>query len=334
MIKIPDNIIGTLKENMKSPQGTFSIKITFEKSIYEKDCLGGILFENIAGRHYFRLTQTNDLKIKFYHSSPGTGTRLEVVDISKSVPSLQVMFTFTWSPCELKLYVGPMDVSGGKLETSAEATPDTRFEVTEDGKVIEVGGRDIQVMGLRLSQDGEIVLESTAIESWNETLQATDVLMRATSVDGYMFEVVKSNFIVVNLVTGVETYCKRRLQELESEGIQLDYANLENKMRLTKVQIFAETSNYFQNLEDMKKIWKHLVDIKVYEISPVAWQSFKEKLYPHRHVVVHAHSLRAVIKTSDNSRLIFITSELIGLKDNCVGFIEKLHAKTLELSKK
>lgn len=95
MIRIPDAIKDMLKEGMRSPQGSCSVRITFEQNIYDKNELGRIIFENVAGKHYFRLERTNDLKIKFFHSSPGTGTRLAVVDISKSTPSLQVMFAFT-----------------------------------------------------------------------------------------------------------------------------------------------------------------------------------------------------------------------------------------------
>lgn len=144
-----------------------------------------------------------------------------------------------------------MNVTDGKLEYSTEEIPEVNFKVAQDGQVFEVDGVD--VVGLRISQGDEVILDSSAIESWNETLHAIDVLVRATSLDGYMFEVVKSNFIVVNLATGIETYCKRRLQELESEGIQLHYIDLERETDLTKKQIFAETSNYFQSLEDMKK---------------------------------------------------------------------------------
>ena len=334
MIKIPVQIARALSNGMKSPSGSVSVTITFEKSIYEKTEPGGVIFENIAGRHYFRLERTDDVKIKFYHSSPGTGTRLAVTDISKSSPSLKVMFVFTWSPQELKLYVGPKGVTGGKLEQSAEEISDKKLMVTQDEQVIEIGNLNVEIMSVRISKNGKVILDSSAIESWNEALQAVDVLMRATSVDGHIFEVVKSNFIVVNLVTGIETYCKRRLQELESEGIPLDYTNLEEQTGLKKEQIFAETTNHFQKLDTMKKIWTHLLRINIYEINPVAWESFKVELFPHRHVVVHAHSLRSEMNISDKKELLFITNELSRLKNNCEEFIKNLHSETLKLNKK
>jgi len=319
-----------LKEKMKLPEGTCSFKFKPEKNIYDKKLPGGIIFENISGKHYFMIERSNDLKINFYHFSPGTGTRLAVVDISKSAPSSEVQFIFTWSPDKLKLYAGPIGVEKKSLESSIEVKPEINFAITDGGQVIRIGGPGVEVTGVRIKNEGKVILKDTAINSWNETLKAIDIMSRSTSEDGYMFEVVRANFITVMLVSGIESYCKNRLQEIESEGVELNYEKLEKKTKLTKDKIFKETSNYFQSLEYMKKIWRYLADIDCYNLNTEIWQSFCEELFPHRHSIVHAHPLKTEIENPNKNEL-FVTNEILRLKDNCVIFIEKLHEKTLEL---
>ncbi len=188
-------------------------------------------------------------------------------------------------------------------------------------------------MSKRLTVGSEVVLDSTAINSWNENIKAIEVLLRATSEEGYLFDVVQANFAAVALVTGIETYNKRRLQELESEGYLLNFDLLEeiSDGRLTKLRIFAPTSNYFQSLDHMKEIWKHLTGLTVSEIHPEAWHKFKAMLYKHRHVVVHAHSFRAEIPMKNSRRVLFVTNEIEDLKRVSQEFIAHLHQKTLTL---
>lgn len=188
-------------------------------------------------------------------------------------------------------------------------------------------------MAKRIVINNEVVLDSTAIESWNENIKAIEVLLRATSEEGYLFDVVKANYAAVSLVTGIEAYNKRRLQELEREGYALDFDLLAENSggKYTKLKIFAPTANYFQSLSDMKDIWKHLTGLSIAEIHPEAWQKFRTMLFSHRHVVVHAHSFRSELPNTRDRKMRFITNEIEDFKSVSEEFIERLHAKTKTL---
>lgn len=74
--------------------------------------------------------------------------------------------------------------------------------------------------------DGKPVLEPTAIETWQNTIQGVRLLQKGKSDEGYIFEVLICNLVIATLVTGFETYCKTRFIELEKEGIKPNLENL------------------------------------------------------------------------------------------------------------
>jgi len=326
--------IRTLQEEMRRPEGFVQFHLNFDKCLSDSSVDGGIVFQNVAGSHYFLLEQFADLKLKFYHSSPSNGTRLAIADLS-SVKSSRVLLVYlVWSPTELRFHIGALDDPDGELINSIEGDTDRDFQIDAKGGIVTSSPGS--TMSKRLITEDGVVLDSTAIDSWNENIKAIEVLMKATSEEGYLFDVVQANFAAVALVTGIETYNKRRLQELESEGYALDFDLLEavSDGRFTKLKIFAPTANYFQSLDHMKEIWKHLTGLTVAEIHPEAWHKFKAMLFKHRHVVVHAHSFRADLPMENDRKIRFITNQIEDFKRVSEEFITRLHEKTLTLPRR
>lgn len=72
-------------------------------------------------------------------------------------------------------------------------------------------------------------LDDTAIQTWDETRKSIELLFNGASPDGDVFELICANLSIVVLVTGFESYCKRRFLELEDEGVESNFEELAKK---------------------------------------------------------------------------------------------------------
>jgi hypothetical protein len=230
MQNLSPELLEQIREAIRRPEGTFTFTFTSENDLFSPQIPGGIIFDMISGGHYFRLERTDNLEICFYHSSPGTGTRVATVDLRKLKPSSKVFFAFSWTPQEIQLHVGPK-IEGGELASAVGIPSEIGFRVGEDGKVIKVGSPGVQVMGVRFNIEGKQLVKPTAIDAWRETKKAIEILLTGESKEGYIFEVVKANLCIVMMVTGFEAYCKTRLDEIEKEGVKANHEKIEQKLK-------------------------------------------------------------------------------------------------------
>lgn len=224
---IPKEIAQQIRALMKRPEGTFTFRYRFD-GLFDRALGYGVLLEVVTGGILFRLVRDADLGLHFIHSSPGTGTRDACANLEPLIGSEAVRITLVWSPQETRLHVGGL--SGSKCMVTGVGQPTSRqSRVGADGAVYEIGDNGLKVMGVSVYSRGKPALQATAIEAWNEVTKAVEILLRGSSPDGYIFEVVRTNLIMTILVTGFETYCKRRFIELEQEGIQSDFDSLANE---------------------------------------------------------------------------------------------------------
>ena len=107
-----------------------------------------------------------------------------------------------------------------------------RLLVSNDGTVVEIGSDEVEVMGISLFMGGQKLLESTAIESWEEVSKAAHPVLDLIKRDGteYLMKVILGNQIISMTITGFETYCKRRFVEMIGEGRSADYEKLAIKI--------------------------------------------------------------------------------------------------------
>jgi len=220
MHNISPHIFRQIQEAIRLPEGTFTFNY-HSPDFFNKGKPGGIILEIPSGQHLFRLERDNNLCIHFFHSSPGTGTRVATIDLKNLPPAANVFMAFSWTPNEIKLHIGPR-VPGAKLTTATGVASQRQFRVGKNGHVYQIGNHGVEVMGVSIYQAGQPIILPTAKEAWGETVKAIEVLATGQSREGYIFEVVVTNLTLTILVTGFEAYTKKRFLELEQEGISPD----------------------------------------------------------------------------------------------------------------
>lgn len=355
MKNIPPNIFEQIREAIRRPEGT----VTFEYSsevLFDPKVPGGILFEVPSGAHLFRVERDNELRLSFYHSSPGTGTRVATVDLKNVVPSPKVFLAFSWTPTETKLYVGPR-INGGELVSATGVPSHRQFRVGKDGSIFHVGDVGVEVMQVSVYQNGKPMLQPTALDAWKSTVKAVRVLMGGSSEEGYIFDVVVTNLTLSILVTGFEAYCQTRFLELEQEGIKPNMKALVLKFFSQKKrdagepdiiasEAEAEHKSFLQNIIEQRKInfqsygdckgaYNKAYGIKLGEIGVTSSNlQLLQRLIQYRHRVVHVSPLLGMLNQPEvpPEQPVFPNKEFGKDALKCFdSFVTKLHDATLRL---
>lgn len=120
MRNIPPEVLKKMQEEMCRPEGTVEFDYVSE-TLFDTALPQEVILELAAGAHVFQLVRNERLELLFYHSAPGTGTRVATVDLTSVTPCFRVYIALVWSPSETRLHVGPR-VPGGKL-VRAEGRP-------------------------------------------------------------------------------------------------------------------------------------------------------------------------------------------------------------------
>jgi len=316
---------------------------TTEADLYDPNIPGGIIFEAPSSGHYFRLERTNNAEIHFYYSTPGTGTQIAVVDLKGMKPCKNTFFGFSWSPERIDLHVGPK-VEGAEL-VSARGVPSSKiFRVAKDGGIVqEDTGVSQFIMGRRIIQGGKTVLESTALESWNETKEVVRILHTGESKEVYIFDTIIANLTFPLMVTGFETYTKRRFTELEEGGIVPDFEKITKKMRSDRKkgypnnQEMLNTVNFQDFKNECKMVYCYGYNIKFHELGIKSEDIKKlEEIFDYRGRITHNSPLLSMLNESlvpQQNPVFNSKSEAFERMNILDNFIKELHKKTLSLKK-
>ena len=269
MLNIPKSIFLEISEGICRPEGSFSFIYTC-KQLFDKTT-NGLIIEIPAKGHYFRLDRDNDFKLNFYHSSPGTGTRIASIDLNQVTSADTVFIGCTWSPSEAYLYIAPR-ITNGQLYQAKSLPSKKQFEMGMNGLVYQLGDFGIEVMGASVFDNAKKVLKSSAIKNWRETIKAISFLETGQSDQGFVYEVVICNLTLSMLVTGYKSYSKNRFLELEQEGITPDVKLLLN--------VFLTAGEREKNLADtmIKEARKANLSLLQYIVDrgKINFQSFKQ----------------------------------------------------------
>ena len=330
MQNLNPEILQKFQMALKNPTGTLSFKYTFDQDIFSPKAPSGIILEVISGAKYIRLEKEDHPKISFYYSVPGIGTKVATIDLKTINPSKVLLFFLTWSVEEINLYVGSI-TSGGNLTSATGVKSEKKFRIDKSGTVVQIGDKNLEVMDTRITSNEIQILTPTAIETWQNTKMAIEILQTGKSDQGYIFEVIKANFTLVMLVTGFETYCKTRFQEVELEGKEINWKKLDKK-GFSKEEILNPTANYFQNFDTAKNIFKLGLEIKFGDIFSSHKIENIKKIFKFRHRIVHTDPLLTMINEFEINKNEPIFSTKIA-KPSIIKFhefIEKLHNETLK----
>lgn len=257
----------------------------------------------------FRLERTDDLLLRYYYSSPGTGTRVAMIDLKEAPRCSKAFIAFTWAPAETRLHFGS-HAPNAELLSASGVPSQKQFRVGKDGSIYQVGDEGVEVFGISVYEGGRPALVATAIEAWRNTKEAIEVLSSGTSTSGHMYEVVVANLTLSILVTGFEAYTKTRFGELEDEGIapnssaviesfsskrerdanivsRLGAEATERGVTLLSHLIQRNTVN-FQNYEDCKKAYNKAYGIRFGEIGVGSADLAQlKRLIWYRHRIIH-----------------------------------------------
>ena len=224
---VPREVAEQIRGAMKRPEGTITFRYRFG-GLFDPTLGRGVLLEVTTGAILFRLERDPDLHLHFIHSSPGTGTRVASVDLEPLKGTMAVKVALAWAPEKTFLHVA--DADNPDRSVMGKGSPSQhQFRIGADDTVYQVGDKGVNVMGVSVFRGGQPVLQSTALEAWKSTIEAVKVLLTGSSPAGKLFEVVCTNLTIAILVTGFETYCKRRFLELEDEGLPPDFDGLVRK---------------------------------------------------------------------------------------------------------
>jgi len=356
MLNISSDIIEQIREAIRRPVGT-AFFVYGSDVLFDPEVPGGILFEIVSGAHIFRVVRDDELQLLFYHSSPGTGTRVATVDLNNVVPSPKVSLSFTWTPTEINFYVGSL-VANGQF-VSAKGVPSSKqFRVGRDGSVFQVGDAGVNVMGVSVYQNGKPILQPTALDAWESTVKSIEVLLGSSSDEGYLFDVVVTNLTLSILVTGFEAYCKTRFLEIEQEGIKPDIDALvyelftpeQREIGLPDVLASEAEANHmsflqkivdekikFQNFKRCNKAYNKAYGVKFGEIGVISDDlKLLKSVIQYRHLIVHVSPLLGMLNQHEvpPEEPVFSNREFGNDALKCFDdFIAKLHDTTLHLQR-
>jgi len=348
-------LVEQIAEALCRPEG--SVEFEFQSDCaFKENAEAGILIEVPAGGHYFRLERTDERILRFYHSSPGTGTRVAEIPLAGLPDFEQAYLALTWTPAEMSFYCGPRIPDGCLLSARGQQSS-VRFRVGKDNGIFQVGDEGVEEVVTRVRKGGQLVLAPSAVETWKSAVKAVEVLSTGESDYGYAFEVVQANAALSVLVTGLECYAKTRFLEIEAEGIPADsaktYAAFTSRTEresggLAKLTAQAQKHGFsivemlvnldkinFQNFDHLKRAYKTAYGIKIGELSLGAETlSQLRQFIRYRHRVVHVSWLLTMLNEENvpTEEPIFMKSETVEQALTCFDeFVQALHQATLRL---
>lgn len=341
-----------IKESFKVPEGTFSFIFSSE-NLFKKDIVG-IIYEIATGEIYYRIEKDNDLNLKYYRSSPGTGTKVAKVNISELSYSESINIFMTWSPDNISLHI--VNTTGEKkVLTSEGENSNKQFRVAPDGGIIQIGDDNVQTKGFEMYVGGKPFLQPTALDNWENKVSAINLLFDSKSKNtDNRWEAVITNMALVIMVTGFESYCKTRFLEMEKEGIKLNFSDLLNSFS-TKIEkennveeyIHQKAKEYnvtslkyiidnkridFQNFKRCNTAFKKGYNILFYEDLNVSTKKIEllKEVIKYRHRIVHYSMYEASFNMEDHSADPIFVQVKFGRE--CLSafedFIKELHKKT------
>jgi len=356
MRNIPPNIVEQIREAIRRPEGTVSFEYSSDV-LFDPKVPGGILFEIASGAHLFRVERDAELRLSFYHASPGTNTRVATIDLKNVESSSTVFLAFSWTPTEINFHVGPR-IANGQLVFAKGIPSPRQFRVGKDGSIFQVGDVGVKVMGISVYQNGKPTLQPTALDAWKSTVQAIRLVMGGSSDEGYIFDVVVTNITLSILVTGFEAYCKTRFLEIEQEGIKPNVDALFSSKLFTRKErdagypdviaseaevdhisvlqkIIEKRKIKFQNFKYCRTAYNKAYGIKFSEIGvPPNDLQLLQSVIRYRHQIVHVSPLLGVLNQSEvpPEEPVFSNREFGNDALKCFDtFIAKLHGATLHL---
>lgn len=348
---LPEKVLAKFRKILLSPDA--NIEFTYKSTdVFDRNVPAGIILDVTSKKNHIRLDRDDDFCLNFYHTSPGTGTRVATIDLSSISASPIIRFILKWTPYSAHLSAQSL-ATGSILVNATGVESKKKFRVGKDGHVYQIGDHRIDVMSVNIYSKGKPILQPTAIEAWSETLRAIDLLATGQSPEGYVYDTVVTNLSLVILVTGFESYTKRRFLELEQEEKNPDINVVINEFIPTRERdagiielleseavelnismlehIINRYNVNFQSYKVCKRVYNRAYNIKFGElyISSKTLEAIKGYI-GHRHQIIHVSpfsSERSQTKGPNTT----VHVKLETAKHHFQDFINQLHGATLAI---
>ena len=315
-----------------------------------------IIFLDIkTGDHIFKIIKDENELISFIHSSPGTGTRISTLNFTRFLKVTNLAWQFAWHPNNIIFQID-VDDTFKTPEITYGKKAEFQLRLTENGQEISLGSEE-SIHYYSYKEGGQVLLQPTAIQSWDGTKLAIKVILKsAECIDDYLLQIISGNIAISMLVTGMEVYYQRRFAEIEREGFVCDcekvmdtFLSREDISNGKKINIIMEAQKRivpistiivrkkiinFQNYEECKKAYNKGYKIifgKDLGISNKTLEVLQD-LISHRHKVIHVSPLESTILTPKSKSKDQINSDkksytlIIETFDN---FIQALHIASM-----
>lgn len=339
------NTILEIKKIMKMPKGTLLMKNDFSKL--------NDLFSNIdilkvsSGGHIF-IVRKRGRKLTFYKHSLSTGTLAYEIELFRPVGDVSLSISWSYKKIELLILsnTSKKTLSGKMIESDIEL-----IEVND--KILEIKGNLKDSLYL-YNKTGEIRL--TAINSWNEILKGINLLKEEVLKEKSK-EIIIVNLSILSLVSGFESYLKKRFLELEKEGIEINYEKIysfiltkDEKDNMNEIITEASKNNIseleflinekgkinFQIYDNVKKTFSKAYNIKISDLEIDSKDiEFLKRIIQYRHKITHVSPMLPVLN-ADKLKSEETEYSTIKLLEKAIeiysNFINKFHNKTLELN--
>ncbi|MBQ2592025.1 MAG: hypothetical protein II567_01920, partial [Candidatus Riflebacteria bacterium] len=198
------------------------------------------------------------------------------------------------------------------------------------------------VKEVRIISNNKLVLSPSAINTWKDTIDVLETLKSGESKLGYIYSVAIANVSIITLVSGFETYLKKRFIEIADEGYKfnkqelLNYFrkkyNYEESQNFTLKELIDKTKPNFQNWEISKDLYNKAYSLKFGEI--VSSSSIEEikRCLKFRHRLIHVSlNINMVNELNVPPEEPFFSPQYLPIaKYHFNEFIQKLHNKTIE----
>ena len=106
---LPSELAHQIGDAICVPVGTIAFEYSSTEA-FKQNSVAGILVDIPTNGHFFRVDRTADRVLRFFHSSPGTGTRVASIPL-RSLPDFEkASLAFSWSPEEIMFCCTPQGV--------------------------------------------------------------------------------------------------------------------------------------------------------------------------------------------------------------------------------
>lgn len=314
-----------------------------------------LLLEEWSGQMYFRLERDANRVLHYFQSSPGTGTRCASLPLEAVTGSRVLRFGLVWSPGETRLFV--CDMADKQRRASAKGVPSHReYRVGEDGWIYTIGDAGFTVTNYSVARGERLALEPTAIQAWDATQRAVGLLVERDAVTADL-EAVTANVATVMLVTGFESYTRRRFLELEDEGIPANFEKLAPTVfsraerdkgligalkdmaaqeSVTPVRMLVRQRRIdFQNFNRCRRAYRQAYELRFGLLDGITNRTLEDirRAIDHRHHVVHVSPLLPVVNQLAHDEEPIWASKAYAIQAiRCFAdFVKALHSATLAI---